>query len=470
MHKPVEHGDSAGRREGADALWLHHPNIATAGDRGECETLRQYLARVGRLPAFQGLALVTQLLSALAFAHRQGRVHGAIHPQRLLVSRSGQLKVAFDAQGAAAALATQPGASDASPYSAPEQRLGQPPDPRADLYAAAVVAYEVLTGALPLPAADEAATGQHERDAMPRAIRTLRPELPVTLDAVFQRALAPSPGARYSKAADLLDAFHVAFDPPMWERRPVACVVAVHERVADPPGPPASLPAAAPMLPPPAPALASGSPSRGLGLALVALVLAGSLFEGKPPAPGPDASGPVTVVEMHAGPAQPEPQGLAPQATAAPRTYPMTSPAKLTLPPPPPFASVSAAPAQPVKPPAGTPPEPAAAPAPPVERPRQLRPATTPQGSAALRSSPARAARRDAEPASKAKPPAAPVAKRAPAPSPSLGCSRGDSVIARQFCIALQCAKTEFRRHPVCVRIHAEQRKRNQLAEARGGP
>ena len=42
----------------------------------------------------QGLALAAQLLSALAFAHRRHLVHSAINPHNLLVSRTGQLKVA----------------------------------------------------------------------------------------------------------------------------------------------------------------------------------------------------------------------------------------------------------------------------------------------------------------------------------------------------------------------------------------
>lgn len=461
MHKPAQHGDGEGR-EGAALREFQHPNIAVADDRGDGETLRQYLARVGRLPAFQGLALVTQLLSALAFAHRQGRVHGAIDPQRLRVGRTGQLKVeGFDKVSAAAAQAPRPGPCEVSPYSAPQQHEGQPPDHRADLYAAAVVAYEVITGALPFKAGDEPAP-----DGRPCSARALRPELPVALDAVFERALSHDPGARYPHALDLLAALQAALGDPMWERPPVVASAAV--QVDDPPEVPSTLPVAAPILPPAARGFAAGSPSRLLGVLLVGLVLAGSLLEGKPPVPDADRAGAATLGGVHAGPVQ---RGLpvpAARVTSAQQAYPVTSPAKLTLPP---LASVPV-PATPA--PAGEPldaaPAHAAPPKPPLERPRPAQPAAVPEGKPAPRGSPARTSSRAAEPAPKSRPPAAPAAKRRPAPPPSLGCGGGDSIIARQFCIALQCAKAEFRRHPVCARIHAEQRARNQLAEVRGGP
>ena len=96
----------------------------------------------------QGLALLAQLLDALDGAGRHRWVHSAIHPGHLQVARNGQLRIDGSAW-VAAACTRRPGPFDSRPYLAPEVRDGGQPDPRADVYAAAVVAYQLLAGALP---------------------------------------------------------------------------------------------------------------------------------------------------------------------------------------------------------------------------------------------------------------------------------------------------------------------------------
>jgi hypothetical protein len=66
--------------------------------------------------------------------------------------------------------------------------------------------------------------------------------------------------------------------------------------------------------------------------------------------------------------------------------------------------------------------------------------------------------------------PPAPHGRHLQAARPDASC-RQDLTIARQFCVALACATTEFRSHPMCVRMHAEQRARDRRAAALvGGP
>jgi hypothetical protein len=66
--------------------------------------------------------------------------------------------------------------------------------------------------------------------------------------------------------------------------------------------------------------------------------------------------------------------------------------------------------------------------------------------------------------------PRPPHGRHLQAARPDASC-RQDLTIARQFCVALACATTEFRSHPTCVRMHAEQRARDRRAAALvGGP
>lgn len=430
------------RAGGLVAAGLQHPNIVAVHDCGwhgqlafvatefvDGETLAQYLARVGRLPAWQGLAQVAQLLSALAFAHGQGLVHGAVDPKYLLVSRSGQLKVTgFGWAAAAAAMATGRGLVDAPPYRAPEQVLGLQGDHRADLYSAAVVAYQLLTGTLPCKGTDGQAPGQHALRGRPRPVRAARPELPIGLDAVFQRALAQGPAERYQDAAELFAALQAALGSPVWQRPPVTAAAV---RV-DPPAEPLAFPAAAPIMHTRVPGAAPGAPGRWLGVFLVALILAGSLMDGEPSPGAPANTVPIrsTTAERH----------RQEQAAAMERPVALASTAPLSVPPVAgtPFAAPSAAQQAEER-------EPEVARRTPAVRPAAVGPVL-----------------QDRKPATRG-------TLRSQAARPPLNCPT-DSVIERQVCIAFQCAKAEFRRHPVCVRIHEEQRARNKLAEARGGP
>lgn len=135
-----------------------------------------FLARTGRLPTLHGLALTAQLLSALEFAHRHDRVHGAIEPAQLIVEPCGRLKVAG--------------------YGVPVRERGHAASAHTDLHSAAGVAHLLLSGELP---------GRE------------RPQLPPGLQAVFTRALAAEPERRFPHAAALSAALRNAVGQPVWD-------------------------------------------------------------------------------------------------------------------------------------------------------------------------------------------------------------------------------------------------------------
>jgi len=130
-------------------------------------TLRQVLQERGPRPLYRALERHAQILSALAAAHRRGVVHRDVKPANLMFRRDpdspgveimlgdfgvAHLPNADGATGAAAAEVRKPSeAVGTLAYMAPEHRRGADANPRSDLYAAAVVLYEMLTGRPPWP-------------------------------------------------------------------------------------------------------------------------------------------------------------------------------------------------------------------------------------------------------------------------------------------------------------------------------
>ena len=503
---PMDASLSVEAREGMrttalEAAGLQHPGIVELRDFGwegdtayvatdfvEGETLAQYLARAGRLPALQGLSLALQLLAALAAAHERGLVHSALNPQHVLMGRNGQLRIiGFGWVAAAASAGRRPGVFDAPAYMAPEQILGRPADCRADLYSAAVLAYELLTGSWP-----------YQAHSAPRPPRALRRELPVALDAVFERAQAQNPQARHRNAAELAAALQAAFGMPVQER----AVVPVRQRpVAVEPLPRVDVPLepeAEDDTDEPAPVRRRRA-GMALAAGLAAAVVLGAMFVGvesvrgpvassersAEPSPSPSAAPAPVVAAPEPPPALP-PVPAVPAVPAVAAAAPIEAPEKYevqakTEPAHPPVAAKTR-PAEPrtrkavertvarraeagvreivvpeaIEAPAReTAAEPPAPPRPreTVERPAPQR---TAAGERSERERPERPVRTTA------------VMAAPPSPSPLNVCRQGFSM-ARELCVAYECASAEYRHHPVCVRMHADAIVRHKLNQ-RNGP
>src|SRR5262249_45967475 len=150
------------KREARIAASLSHPNVVTVHDFGsfgdtafiameyvDGVTLKEQIARDGRLDPDRAADIGAQVLSALAAAHARGPVHRAGKPQNVLLTRDGTAKLTdFGiAQGGAATGLTQAGTTVGTAlYMAPEQIRGRTVGPGADVYATGVLMYEMLTG------------------------------------------------------------------------------------------------------------------------------------------------------------------------------------------------------------------------------------------------------------------------------------------------------------------------------------
>ena len=108
-------------------------------------------ARSGRFPPPAAVALIGQVLDALACAHGLGIVHRDVKPANILLLADGRVKMTdFGISRLDTSALTQTGSVIGTPsYMSPEQCRGEPVDARSDLFSAGVVLYELLSGARP---------------------------------------------------------------------------------------------------------------------------------------------------------------------------------------------------------------------------------------------------------------------------------------------------------------------------------
>ncbi len=154
-------------REARSAARISHPNVVSVTDQGDDggrlfivmeqvrgTTLRQAVRDESPMRPERALALLEQVLMALEAAHGQGIMHRDIKPENVLISSSGQVKVADFGLARAFGADTQHTRTGglvigSVSYLAPEVIQQKQVDTRADVYAAGVVLFELLTGRKP---------------------------------------------------------------------------------------------------------------------------------------------------------------------------------------------------------------------------------------------------------------------------------------------------------------------------------
>ena len=178
-------------------------------------SLADRLHAQGAQPVGRTLEWLGQAAAALDAAHRGGVVHRDVKPANLLLDEDGRVKVADFGVASAADLGSFTEAGTVvgtAGYLAPEQARGERAIPASDLYALAVVAYELLTGARPFER--ESATAEamaHVSAPIPPASAS-NPELPPEVDDVLARGLAKDPTHRFASGAEFVAALRDAVD------------------------------------------------------------------------------------------------------------------------------------------------------------------------------------------------------------------------------------------------------------------
>ena len=170
-------------------------------------SLEERLARDGAQPPARALAWLEQAAATLDSAHRHGVVHRDVKPANLLLDSHDDLHVADFGIASAAGLDSMTLTGTVlgtSGYLSPEQARGERADPASDLYALAVVAYELLSGQRPFENDSPTAEAVAHVHAPVPSIAALRKNLPAELDGVFRRALAKDPAARFDSASEFV--------------------------------------------------------------------------------------------------------------------------------------------------------------------------------------------------------------------------------------------------------------------------
>jgi len=234
------------KREAQSAARLTHPNIVSVYDWGTQDgtyfivmeyvdgpSLSQLIRRDGALHPRRAAEIAGEVAAALGFAHSQDVVHRDIKPGNVLLTSSGQAKVADF--GIARALSSSEGeltqtgsVMGTATYFSPEQAQGLPIDARADLYSLGVVLYEMVTGRPPFTGDTPLAISyKHVQDQPPRP-SAVSPGVPVGLEAIILKLLSKQPADRYDNAEALradLDRF-LAGQPTLAEDQLAAVAAA----------------------------------------------------------------------------------------------------------------------------------------------------------------------------------------------------------------------------------------------------
>ncbi|HEX2780485.1 MAG TPA: protein kinase [Gemmatimonadaceae bacterium] len=213
-------------REIGIAARLSHPHLVPLIDSGEAGGLRYYvsayvaggslrerLRRDGKLPVEDAVRIAGEIGAALGYVHRAGFIHRDVKPENILFADGMALLADFGVARPASqdpndTAVTSAGLAVGTPeYMSPEQASGETAlDARSDVYSLACVIFEMLAGEPPFRGASPRSTMAKQVAEPARRLRTLRPEVPTTVDDAVARALAKDPEQRFPTVAGFVDA------------------------------------------------------------------------------------------------------------------------------------------------------------------------------------------------------------------------------------------------------------------------
>jgi serine/threonine-protein kinase len=206
--------------EGEIAISLRHPNVVRTyeyGSKGreyyivmeyiDGPNLKQLIDMQSERWKRDRLAIALDVGRGLSYIHKNRLVHRDFCPKNILLTKDGTPKI-IDFGLAIPAHLKQKWRWDRSgtaAYMAPEQVRGQKVNPRTDVYAYGVSAFEILTGHRPFPETRERNRKMAAHlNLQPTSARRYDKNIPVALEHVLMKAMAKQKDARYASVADML--------------------------------------------------------------------------------------------------------------------------------------------------------------------------------------------------------------------------------------------------------------------------
>lgn len=239
MHDTFAHQQDFQERflqEARTAARMDHPGIVQVFDFGQDrgllyivmkfipgdnleEMLRSLRAQNRWIPLSEAVNLIRQVALALDYAHKQGVLHRDLKPGNIMLEPEPSDGLPYRpvitdlglAKLAKGGLTTQDSSSMGTPaYMSPEQAMGRPSDPRSDVYSLGILLFELATGRLPFLARNLSEAIRYHVQTPPPEPRSIRSEIPETLEQAILQAIQKDPAKRFPSAAAMAEALKAA--------------------------------------------------------------------------------------------------------------------------------------------------------------------------------------------------------------------------------------------------------------------
>ncbi len=207
-------------REARAAAVLDHPNICTVYEVEESEgityiamayvegrSLREKIGKQG-FDIDPAVEVAIQVAEGLSAAHKKGIIHRDIKSANIMIQDDGRAEImdfGLAKVTGESILTREAKTMGTVAYMSPEQARGEPVDGRSDIWALGVVLYEMLTGELPFRGERETSILYSIVHEEPKPLGKRKPDIPINLIKIVERALKKDREARYSSAGEMAE-------------------------------------------------------------------------------------------------------------------------------------------------------------------------------------------------------------------------------------------------------------------------